>query len=380
MNCPRCLLDDSIEGVDMGLYSFVKTHEGAEYAVFEQLNPQCNFCDLHDTLDAEYLADKLDGVLKRIKGSRKPYDCLIGISGGCDSSYLLHKAVVSWGLKPLVVHFDNGWNTEEAEHNMSVMVDALEVDCIRYKYDINHINRAFLMASVSDADIPNDIAMTKLKYDTAEKYGIRYILTGHDFRTEGTVPVGWTYMDGEYIRDVTARHSLEPMGTYPNLKFWEQIIYGVKGIKQERLLYYIDMPKEDKKKMLHSLYGWKDYGGHHLENVYTAFIGQYVLPKKFGIDKRRVRLSGEIRSGKITKAEALKQLEDVTELDPSLREKVRDKLGMSEVVFKVMMGKDAKTYKEFSTYRGKYRRWKWVVWVMYKVGLIPYTIYMKYTA
>ena len=166
--CPRCLFTEDIAKIS---------------------DKQCEYCDLHDDLQAKAKPEDLNTELQKIRkaGNRKKYDCIMGISGGIDSSTLLFTAIKYWGLRPLVIHLDNHWNAPEAVHNMTQLVKLLGVDSITYtvnKEEYDRLNDAFLWAGVPDADIPNDIAMTKLMYDTAFKYNIKYILNGHDFRTE----------------------------------------------------------------------------------------------------------------------------------------------------------------------------------------------------
>jgi hypothetical protein len=221
--CPRCLFNDS--------FAEIGEH-------------QCEYCDLHDELERQSAEPGgLDNLLEAIKwhGRKKKYNCIMGISGGLDSSTLLYAAVRYWNLKPLVIHFDNNWNAPEATHNMTQLVNKLGVDCINYKVnkqEYDRLNDAFLWAGVPDADIPNDIAMTKLMYDTAYKYGIKYILNGHDFRTEGSTPKPWTYMDAKYIRSVYNKYSGLELHNYPLFTFKDQLFYALIGIKNVRPFHF----------------------------------------------------------------------------------------------------------------------------------------------
>jgi hypothetical protein len=180
------------------------------------------------------------------------------------------------------------------------------VDCINYKVnkqEYDRLNDAFLWAGVPDADIPNDIAMTKLMYDTAYKYGIKYILNGHDFRTEGSTPKPWTYMDAKYIRSVYNKYSGLELHNYPLFTFKDQLFYALIGIKNVRPFHF-KWDRESMEDEMKRFISWQDYGGKHCENVYTEFVGSHLLPNKFGIDKRIVYLSAQVRSGKLKKEEA----------------------------------------------------------------------------
>lgn len=347
--CPRCLFDETIATIG---------------------EKQCNYCDLHDQLEAQANPSDLGPIVAKIKkaGKGKQYDCLVGISGGLDSSTLLYWAVMKAGLRPLVIHFDNGWNAPEAEHNMARLVERLNVNSITYRVDrkeYDELNCAFLIAGTPDCDIPNDIAMTKLMYDTADKYGIKYILNGHDFRTEGSTPAKWTYMDAKYIQDVYKSYAIKDLVNYPLFTFTDQIIYGIKGIKQVRPFHYgIDRaPIERSMKLLTD---WKDYGGKHCENVYTEYIGAYVLPKKFGIDKSIVYLSAQVRSGTLTKEAARVKMK----LKPKF-----DLKKLNDRTFTVLP-MHTKNRADFAHY--DFKKWRAVIWLLAKMRVVPYTMYVKY--
>lgn len=351
--CPRCLFTEDI--ARMG-------------------ETQCEYCQLHD--DLERHADPLDLCfrLKQVRrsGRGKQYDCVIGISGGLDSTLLLYTAVRKWNLRPLVIHFDNGWNRPEAELNMQRIVELLGVNSITYrvnKQEYDNLNKAFLWAGTPDMDIPNDIAMNKLMYDTAHKYGISYILNGHDFRTEGSTPAAWTYMDARYIQDVYSRYMGVPMQlvSYPLFSFKDQLLAGLRGIKQLRPFHYI----KDRRKLeaaLMSEMQWTDYGGKHNENIYTAWIGSVVLPVKFGIDKRRVYLSARIRSGMMSKAEA--KVELLKKPDLKIMNLIPDH-------YKALSASPKRDRKEFDRYN--FKRYKPLIWLLAKMNVVPETFFRKYT-
>lgn len=334
---------------------------------------QCEYCDLHDTLEKQSRPEDLEPALAKIRKHTGKYNCIIGISGGLDSSTLLYAAVRHWGLKPLVIHFDNGWNDKVATQNMERLIDRLGVNAIIYRVDkqeYHALNLSFLEAGTPDADIPNDIAMTKLMYDTANKYGIKWILNGHDFRTEGSTPAKWTYMDAKYIQSVYRAFTFCELQNYPLFTFWDQIYYAFKGIKQIRPFHYGFNRVEIEDQMKQEC-GWESYGAKHCENIYTEFVGAHLLPVKFKIDKRRVYLSARIRSGDIKKDAALKILENVTPFD-------LDKLGAN----KSQIMKAAEGYKrdrkDFDHYEFKKYPMKGLVWLLAKMKVVPYTMYAKY--
>ena len=251
----------------------------------------CMFCTMHDELDKKNL--DLNVTLDKIKKEKGKYNCIIGISGGADSSTILYSAVKEWKLSPLVIHFNNHWNTDNATYNMKQLIKKLNVDFIEYyvnKHEYDNLNKAFLMAGTPDCDIPNDIAMTKLMYDTCEKYNIKYILNGHCYKTEGSTPKAWTYMDAKYIKDVYKKFFNKELKNYPLFEFKDQLHYNKLGIKQVRPFHYQNINRFDLDKKMKKFINYKSYGWKHGENSYTDFIGSYFLPRKFGIDKRIVYL------------------------------------------------------------------------------------------
>jgi hypothetical protein len=348
--CPRCLFTADIATIG---------------------EKQCNYCDLHDTLEAQARPSDLHHVLAKIKKHKGQYNCLVGVSGGLDSSTLLYAAVKQWGLRPLVIHFDNGWNNEQATANMMNLIAKLNVNAIIYKLDkaeYDTLNEAFLWAGVPDADIPNDIAMTKLMYETARKHGIKYILNGHDFRTEGSTPAKWTYMDAKYIQSIYREYTGQELKNYPLLTFWDQIFYGLIGIKQVRPFHY-GFERAPIEAAMKALIGWRDYGAKHCENIYTEFVGAYLLPVKFGIDKRIVYLSALVRSKRILKAEARAYLAkpggfDFNKLGPAA-DRIMDKMKSRQ-----------QPRENFDRYN--FRKWKLVIWFLAKLKRVPHTFYVKY--
>lgn len=345
---------------------------------------QCNLCDLHDRLEREYpVSDaRVQEMVHRIKrrGRRYKYDCLVGISGGSDSSYLLYWAYIN-DLRVLAFHFDNGFNHDFAERNMTRLVEATGVDLIRIRINVheyNDINIAFLNASVSDCDIPNDIAMSSLMLDLAVRYDVKTILNGHNFRTEGSCPVGWTYMDGRYIEDVYAQTMFSMLNSYPQLTIRQQVKASLKGVHQERPFYHMACTKEENRRLLQQEFGWESYTGWHCENAYTQFAG-WVIYRKFGIDKRRVELSAKIRSGVINRKTAQLILEDPIQEPVEVVDRILAKLNLRQVDFVQMLQKPRRLFTDFNTYHGQFVRYRWLIWLGYKLGFLPKTFYAKYT-
>lgn len=348
--CPRCLFTSDIAIIKDG---------------------QCNYCDLHDELEKQSRPQDLSAALFKVRKSRKQYDCIIGISGGLDSSVMLWAAVRLWGLSPLVIHFDNGWNTDEAKNNMAQLVKFLNVNLITYQVDHTEyktLNEAFLKFGLPDADIPNDIAMTKLMYDTADKYGIKWILNGHDFRTEGSTPAKWTYMDAKYISSVYYKATGKELKNYPLFTFWDQIKYALKGIKQLRPFHF-GFDREAVESEMKQHISWKDYGGKHAENIYTEFIGAHVLPLHHNIDKRIVYLSARIRSGMLSKKDAALLLSHESGFRVN-------KLGENYRHWVNLANRYPGNRLDFDRYN--FKRYKLIIWLLAKMKIVPYTFYKKY--
>jgi hypothetical protein len=326
---------------------------------------ECEYCKIHDRLEANANPDDLPRILDQVikKGKGKKYDCLIGISGGLDSSTLLYMAVKEWGLRPLVIHFDNWMNHETATDNMNKLLYNLPVDSITYKvnrWEYDQINARFLYYKLPDADIPNDIAMTKLMYETAEKYGIKYILNGHCFRTEGSTPAAWTYMDAKYIQSVAGFKLLN----FPLFKFSDQLRAWVKGIKQIRPFHYLTIKQRRRfEKMMVDYSGWQPYGPKHAENHYTAWVGYTYLPQEHKIDKSIVYKSALIRSGQITKDEAKAM---TTDTDYKYPHGDHPNYGVEMPCRR----------ESFARYN--FKRYRPLIWVLMKAGAVPYTFYKKY--
>lgn len=357
MECKRCLLTTDIPDVKIGK------------------SGQCNFCDLHDEIEKSVKDIDLRQVVKEIKrrGRGRKYDCLIGVSGGFDSSYMMVLAK-TYGLRTLIVHFDNGWNSNEAEQNMQRMIYVLGFDFMRVSInmqELNKLNKAFLLANVPDADIPNDMAMSAIAYDIADKYGIKTILNGHNYRYEGSSPLCWSYMDAKYIESVAKWAGID-ISFLPLLTLFKQLKYSMKGIKQVRLLYYIKHDKKMLKKQLEKEFGWKDYGGNHGENVYTEFVGNYLLPKKFGIDKQIIYRSAEVRSKIHTKDEALRMVKQPS-ISSGKLEIIKDTV---QVDIKTIMQTPGSLNRPFKRY--DFKKWRIVFWLLTKMGFFPLTFYKKY--
>jgi N-acetyl sugar amidotransferase len=370
--CTRCVLDTTVRDIwfdEKGECKYCKIHHQQE--INHPLGKEMD----------EYLAKKVEEIKQHGKG--KPYDCLVGVSGGRDSTYTLLTAV-KLGLRPLAVHFDNGWNTEISVNNIKKACSKLNVELHTIVADweeFKEIQRAFLKSSTPDADIPTDYAIYSVLYQTASKEKIKYILNGHSFRTEGTSPISWTYMDPIYVNDVMRKHSkVKKITGFPHMSLLNlQYYLWVKKIREFRILEYINYNKKEVDQILESELGWQYYGGHHHENHYTKFFQSYYLPVKFGIDKRKTEYSALIRSGQMSREQVLNIIDSQTyEYDAQTIQYALNKLGFSEDEWALIMKTPAKSHADFKTLLPLIRMLKLPIRIAAKFKVVPEILYLKY--
>lgn len=373
--CSRCLYDSTILNIEFD-------DQGV-----------CSYCKLTENLEQEYPAGeegerRLQTIIDEIKreGRGKKFDVVVGVSGGCDSSYTVYKAV-RLGLRPLAVHFDNTWNSTIATENIHRVLDKLGVELHTHVVDnevYDDIYRAFMLSGVPDIEAPTDIGLAATMYRACEKFGIKYQFNGHNFRTEGVSPLGWLYMDGKYIESVVRKYGnyrQHKLRTFPNMPLWSFLKWtGIKRIKQIRPLWYEDLNKEQTKKFLSDEFAWQWYGGHHLENRFTAFYHSYFLPRRFQIDGRKLGYSALIRSGQMPREEGLRLIAEPPAVDPEIVELVKKRLRFSDAEFERVMTQPKHTYREFKTYKPTFERLRPLFYVMYKANLVPKSFYVKYTS
>jgi N-acetyl sugar amidotransferase len=261
---------------------------------------------------------ELEQIVEKIKieGKGKDFDCILGMSGGVDSSYLLHLAVKELGLRPLVFHVDGGWNSELAVNNIQVMVEKLGLDLytevINWE-EMKDFQLAFFKSGVPHLDIPQDHAFIATLYNFANKYNIKYILNGGNISTECVRnPMEWLYYgtDMLQIRDIIRRFGTIKMESYPFSSIFRHKLYlrYIKGVRVIKPLNYMSYIKKDALEMLTDAYGWKPYPQKHFESRFTKFYEGYWLPERFGFDTRRVQYSSLILTKQMKREEALEKL------------------------------------------------------------------------
>jgi N-acetyl sugar amidotransferase len=351
----------------------------------------CNYCKMIDSLQEQYQTGTKEGeavfftIVDEIKkaGKRKKYDCVIGVSGGTDSSYMIAKAV-EWGLRPLAVHYDNTWNTSIATQNIRKVLSKLNVDLYTHVVDnkeSDDIFKSFFKASVPDLDCPTDIALAEVMYRAASKYGVKYILEGHSFKAEGVSPLGNNYIDGRYVEDVHKTFGALKMKTFPNMPFWTFMKWIIfKRIKKIRPLWYISYSKDEARAYLEKEFGWEYYGGHHLENRMTAFHHSYYNPIKFSKDQRNNSLSASVRSGLMDQDEAIRLYAEKPYMEPELLEYFKKRLGLSDSEFDEIMSRPHKSFKDYKTYKRRFEKLRPLFFILAKASLVPMSFYIKYTS
>lgn len=351
----------------------------------------CNYCQMVEDLKAQFKTATPEGegelaaIIETIKkeGKNKKYDCVVGVSGGTDSSYMLHLAI-KWGLRPLAVHYDNTWNSAIATENIKKMLKALNVDLYTYVVDnkeVDDIFKAFFRSGVPELDASTDLALAEVLYRAADKYGVKYILEGHSFTTEGVAPLGNVYFDGKYISSIHKQFGQLPMKTYPLMDFVSFMKWILlKRIRKIRPYWYMNYSKEDARDLLEKEYNWQYYGGHHLENRLVSFNHSYYLPKKFGVDLRNLSLAAAVRAGRMDRAEALSEYAKPPHLEDGLVEYFKTRLGLNDSEFNSIMTGEQKCYKDFPTYKPLFEKLRPLFYVLAKANLVPMSFYIKYTS
>jgi len=369
--CTRCVLDSTIPDIHYD-----------EKGV-------CNFCRMHEVLDQKYpLTEegrkKFEQIIEGVKknGRGKEYDCVVGVSGGRDSSYTLYIAK-KMGLRPIAVHFDNGWNTEISVRNIKNAIEKLEVDLHTHVADweeFKDLQIAFLKASVSDVEVPTDFAITSVLFEVAKKYGIKNILIGHSFRTEGIAPLEWTYIDARYIRSIYKLFGKKKEITSFPLMSMSQLIYYTFFLKMNfiHVPEFIEYEHDKVNTILTEELGWQYYGGHHHESSYTEFIQSYLLPTKFAIDKRKLELSALIRSGQMKRDDALNELKNPYPYRKDLIPYVLNKMGLSHQEFETILAAPPKSFHDYPSYYPVIQLMKYPIWIACKLDLLPQVFYEKY--
>lgn len=375
--CTRCVQDTTVPGI-----------------AFDK-NGVCNFCHAHAELEKIFPNDErgaayLDKLFTKIKadGKDKPYDCVVGISGGRDSTYLLWCAVKVWGLRPLAVHFNDGFDNPVAGENMLRAVEKLGVKLITITSDWREgkdLKITFLKASTPDLNLGTDIGIASSIYSVAYKEGIRHILIGQSFRTEGIKPLSWAFFDGDYLRSVQKQlgkvqlRPWKPEDAGFNFGVKELFFYSVlHGIKTYTPFYYYPYIRKEGEAVITRELGWVYPGAHYFDDLYHSLI-KYIHRVKFNIDMNMNSDSGLVRSGQLEREVALKRKHGIYAIeDPKVIDLCIKRLGLTRAEFEEFLKLPVKTFRDYRTSYPIIRLMRFPIWLLSQLNMIPKITYYKY--
>jgi N-acetyl sugar amidotransferase len=336
----------------------------SDVAITFDTDGRCNHCTRAETLLKLTPRTKAEGEARlaalvaqiQRRAPTTEYQCLIGLSGGVDSSYvawLAHRL----GLRVLAVHCDNGWNAEVAVGNIQTLCERLEIDLMTYVInweEFRDLQRSFLRASVVDVELVTDHAIFAAMVRLAREHRIPFVLGGGNLATESILPRSWVWpkQDLRNIKAIHRRFGSQPLNSYPTCGVlrWSLLRYSPLGTDFVEILNYACYRRDEALSVLEQQLGWRSYGGKHHESVFTRFYQEYLLPEKFGVDKRRAHLSSLIVNGELTRAGAVAQLEERPADAPGLSEAkayVLKKLGLSDHEFAAIMSRPPRSHSEY---------------------------------
>lgn len=349
--CKRCVMDDKNTDIEFDKKGY------------------CNYCsDALIRKETTWFNDnngkkQLEKIIEEMKqkNKNKKYDCILGLSGGIDSCYTAY-LLKQYGVRMLAVHIDAGWNTKVSEENVKLLCDKLNLELVTIKMDFEEmydLQRAYFLAEVPDQDVPQDHVFFSELYRYALKYGLKYFISGGNFSSESILPSCWGHdaMDGKNLKDIHKKFGQEKLKRVKPLSFFEIYISipYIKRLKKIRPLNYINYNKELAIKELHDKFGFKYYGGKHCESSFTRLYQGYILPEKFGINKKKAHYSSLIIANQVTRAEALKEINKNDYLNnDELEEDIKlfiDRINISREEFdKIISNNKKREHIEFKNY------------------------------
>jgi N-acetyl sugar amidotransferase len=375
--CTRCIMDTTAEGI-----------------TFDERG-QCSFCEVHDDLEMLYPLDgrggaRLERMLEGIRhrGRLRRYDCVVGVSGGRDSTYLLYLARRQWGLRPLAVHFNDGFDNPVAGENIKRAITRLGVDLRTITSDWREskdIRIAFLKASTPGLEVGTDLGYFAALYGAAVRAGVKTIVTGHSFRTEGIAPLTWTYVDGRYVRSVQRRFGTVAMRPWRpddpgfNLGLAHLLYYIViRGIRAVTPMYCVNYVRREAEAIIREELEWQDPGAHYFDDLYQSLVW-HVYRLKFGIDKRRFNYSALVRSGQMSREEALARVDDVYVIeDPKVIGLCIKRLGLTREQLDAFMALPRRTFRDYPNYMSVLSLLKPFIRAASRLNLVPMATYDKF--
>lgn len=374
--CARCICDDTFPNIDFD-----------EQGV-------CSCCKLHDDMDraipdgakGEAILETTVASIKR-RNRKAPFDCVVGVSGGRDSTYCLLWAK-RMGLRPLALHFNDGFGNPVAGENMTKATRELDVPLRVVTSDWREskdLKIACLKASTPELEQGTDLGIASALYGEATKEGVKDIILGHSFRTEGISPLEWNYMDGHYLKAVHKQFGGQPLRPWRpedpgfNLRLPHMFYYAViRRIRSHTVLNHAKYVRDDITREIEQNLGWVNPGAHYFDDLYQSLITN-VLRKKFGIDRRKFAYSALVRSGQMSRDAALERISKIYEIeDPDVISLCIKRLGLSEAELEEILRQPPKNFRDYPNVYNLIRRAKWLVIPLEKLGLIPTIATVKY--
>jgi len=374
--CSRCIMDTTVPGI-----------------WFDD-NGECNFCKLHDKLEKMFPVDERGQKIVRnfvnkimADGKGKKYDCVMGLSGGRDSTYTLY-LLKRFGLRPLAVHFNDGFGNPVAGKNMKKATERLGVDLRTITSDWREskdLRISFLKASTPDMEEATDVGIATALYGVAVKEDVKYIIIGQSFRTEGISPLTWNYLDGNYLKNIQRMFGTvnlrkwNPEDPGFNLGIFEIFYYTVlKGIMTIPILYYLNYVRKEAEDIITKELGWVYTGAHYYDDLYQSLMN-YVYRVKFNIDRRKFNYSALIRSGQMPRDEALARVKEIYAIeDPKIIDLCIKRLGISREEFDTYMKLEPKTFRDYPTIYNYIKLMRLPIKALSMIHILPPTAYDKY--
>jgi hypothetical protein len=348
----------------------------------------CSHCHIHDKIDQLYPAAEqgrreMERIAARIRkhGRRKKYDCVVGVSGGRDTSYCLH-ITKELGLRPLAVHFDNGWDSDVAKNNLRKLCNKMGVDLhtiISDWEESRELTNCTIRACVPYIDMTDDVGIARSLYDSAVAEGVRYIILSHSYREEGINPLAWNYFDGRYYRALVKRFARIPIRQRKNVDIHHMLYWHlIKRIRIINLTNYYNDAGQQVERLLADKYGWVDTQQHHYDNEMFALVSYYSR-RKFGFDCWRVDLSAKARSGVMTREEALEKLQRPPDFEST--ENVQfclKKQGLSNGEWEQILAAPRRYFWDYPNYYAYLKLFKYPIKWLGRLDILPSYIYEKY--
>lgn len=369
--CTRCIMDSTVPGIR-----------------FDERGI-CNYCHTHDRLEHEFPiggegARILQDIAASVRqaGRGRKYDCVVGVSGGRDTSYCLYYVKEIMNLRPLAVHFDNGWDSETAKTNLSRVCDALDVDLHTIIMDwpeSRELTNCTIRACVPYIDLTDDVGIASALYRTAAKENVRYIILSHSFREEGITPLAWNYMDARYTRALIKRFCTAPLVHFQNVDIHHMLYWSfVKGIRIVNITNYYDDVGDKVEKLLTERFGWIDTGQHHMDNEMFALV-YYYARHKFGFDWRIVELAAKVRSGVVSRDDALAALQTKPFFEnEELVGYCLKKQGFSREEFDHILTAPNKYFYDYPSYYPLLRLLRFPIKLLCRAHVVPAHAYEKF--